>query len=386
MTSQGKRGGGAGVRRHLELGAGASTLPWTGLLLAGVLALQLVMIGSYVGALHAPKPRGVPIAVVGPPASTAPLVARLSAGNVLRPRSIGGLAAARAAIDDREVYAALVPGRGSDQLLVASAASSTVAELLPVLLRRGEPAGRRLSVRDVKPLPSADPRGLSPFYLVVGWLVGGYVAATVLGLARGGVARGRRRAAQRLAALAAYALASGLLGTLVVQQIVGVLPGHTLALAAAGSLIVFATGAASAALQALFGIAGTALAILLFVALGNPASGGPLTTELLMPAPWRTIGPLLPPGAGTTLTRNIAYFDGNATSGALVVLALYCLVGSLIVVLAAGRSRAAAVAGLAGRRPEEAAQAAPEASLPVQRTTEEGTHPPANSISTQGTT
>lgn len=55
-----------------------------------------------------------------------------------------------------------------------------------------------------------------------------------------------------------------------------------------------------------------------------------------MPAPWREIGPLLPPGAGTTLTRNIAYFDGNASLGAIAVLGVYALLGSLVVLLIAG--------------------------------------------------
>lgn len=324
------------LREHLELGRGATGLPLSGVLLLGVLVLQLVMIGSYVGALHEPRPREVPLAVVGSPVATRELTARLRQGGVLDARPVASLAAARAAIDDREVSGALIPGGDRDRLLVASAASSSLAEVLPAILRRAAPAGRRLVVQDVKPLPSDDPRGLSPFYLVVGWLVGGYVGATVLGLARGGAARDRRGAAWRLVALAGYALASGLLGTLVVQGLVGVLDGNTIALAAAGTLVVFAVGAATAALQGLLGIVGTAIAILLFVALGNPASGGPLATELIMPAPWREIGPFLPPGAGTTLTRNIAYFDGAATLGAIAVLGAYAIAGALVV-LAVGK-------------------------------------------------
>lgn len=331
----------AGARGRLELSRGASGTGLTVGLLAGVLVLELVMIGSYVGALHEPRPREVPIAVVGPPAATAPVVAALSRGDALDPRAVPDLAAATDAIENRDVYAALVPGRSADRLLVASAASSSVADVLPPALRQLEPAGRELRVADVKPLPADDARGLSPFYLVVGWLVGGYLAATILGLARGGVAGSRRLALARLGALAAYAGVSGLLGALVVQELVGVLEGDTLALAAAGALVVFATGAATAALQSLLGVAGTALAILLFVALGNPSSGGPLAGELLMPGPWSAIGPLLPPGAGTTLVRDIAYFGGADIAGALLVLGAYALLGSVGVLALAGRVPAA---------------------------------------------
>lgn len=329
------------LRDRLDLGAASASPALTALLLVGVLAVQLVMIGSYVGGLHAPKARDVPVAVVAPPALAGAAVARLDRGGALDGRPYDSLRAARSAVDTRKVYAIFVPGitpgRTLDRLIVAPAASPAVAELLTAALRRGEPAGRRLTVETVRPLPSDDPRGLSPFYLVVGWLVGGYIGATVLGLARGGSASGARDALLRLAALAGYAIASGLLGVLVVQQIVGVLEGSTLALVAAGALIVFATGAATAALQSLLGIAGTALAVLAFVAIGNPASGGPLATELLMPGLWRAVGPLLPPGAGTTLVRNIAYFDANALGEALAVLAAYAVVGSVIVAISGYR-------------------------------------------------
>ena len=343
------KGEGAGsrwrtVRRQLELSSASATKRTTMVLLVGVLGIQLLMIGSYVGALHAPKPRDVPIAVVGPQEVVRPALAQLRAGGVLKPRLARTLPGSLRLIDRREVYAVLIPGASSDRLIVAQAASASVAELLPLALRRMEPAGRRLSVQTVKRLPANDPRGLSPFYLVVGWLVGGYIGATVLGLARGGVPRSRGVAARRLATLGGYALVSGLLGTIVVQQIVGVLGGHFLALAAVGALVVFATGAATAALQSLFGIAGTALAVLLFVALGNPASGGPLATELLMPGLWRVVGPFLPPGAGTTLVRNISYFNGNAIGDSLLVLGGYAVLGCAVVVLARRRGAASNVA------------------------------------------
>ena len=334
------RGRAGRLRSRLELSSAAATPGLTATLLVGVLALQLFMIGSYVGGLHEPKPRDVPVAVVGATQVAGPLAAALGRGGALDPRVVPDRAAAQRAIDERQVYGAIVPGTRGERLLVASAASATVAELLPAALRKAEPPGRRLTVQDVKPLPSDDPRGISPFYLVVGWLVGGYLGATILGLARGGVARDRRSALARLGALAAYAVASGLLGALLVQELVGVLEGGLAGLAAAGALIVFATGAATAALQSLLGVVGTAVAILLFVALGNPSSGGPLASELLMPEPWAEVGPLLPPGAGTKLVRNIAYFDGNSIAGALLVLAAYAAAGSALV-LAAVRRRGA---------------------------------------------
>jgi hypothetical protein len=83
-------------------------------------------------------------------------------------------------------------------------------------------------------------------------------------------------------------------------------------------------------LQALFGPAGTLIVIVVFVIFGAPAAGGTVPRPFL-PSFWGTIGPFLPPGAGTTAVRNTIYFDGNGIGRALIVLAVYLLVGGVIV-------------------------------------------------------
>jgi len=88
---------------------------------------------------------------------------------------------------------------------------------------------------------------------------------------------------------------------------------------------------AAAALQVLFGPVGTLIVIVVFVIFGAPAAGGTVPRPCL-PSFWGTIGPYLPPGAGTTAVRNTIYFGGNGIGRALVVLAVYLLVGGAIVV------------------------------------------------------
>ena len=112
----------------------------------------------------------------------------------------------------------------------------------------------------------------------------------------------------------------------------GPLRGHFPALALAGILVCFAVGNLAVGLQAALGVLGTGTAILLFVVLGNPSSGGPFSTELL-PGFWRTIGPWLPTGAGVDLIRNIAYFDGHATGRPIVVLLGWMVLGILLAAL-----------------------------------------------------
>ena len=44
-----------------------------------------------------------------------------------------------------------------------------------------------LQVRDLAPLPASDSAGISAFFLVFAWMLGGYVGATTLGVMLGGV-------------------------------------------------------------------------------------------------------------------------------------------------------------------------------------------------------
>lgn len=55
----------------------SAVTPRAALLVVGVLALQLLFITSYVGALHHPQPRDVPFGVVAPQQVSAQLVGRL---------------------------------------------------------------------------------------------------------------------------------------------------------------------------------------------------------------------------------------------------------------------------------------------------------------------
>ncbi|MDH6622632.1 hypothetical protein M2271_000419 [Streptomyces sp. LBL] len=83
---------------------------------------------------------------------------------------------------------------------------------------------------------------------------------------------------------------------------------------------------------------GIGVTILLFVVLGNPSAGGAYPASLLPPF-WRAIGQALPPGAGTTTVRNTVYFSGNATTGPLLVLTAYAVVGVVISLIGAGIRR-----------------------------------------------
>jgi uncharacterized phage infection (PIP) family protein YhgE len=99
------------------------------------------------------------------------------------------------------------------------------------------------------------------------------------------------------------------------------------------TLFVLAIGMPIAAFQVIFGIAGTAIGVLLFLVIGNPASGGSSAPELL-PGFWRTLSQVLPPGAAVTSMRDVVYFHGHGSSHELIVLAVYAVLGASVAMIA----------------------------------------------------
>ncbi|MFI5620005.1 DUF3533 domain-containing protein [Streptomyces sp. NPDC051567] len=305
------------------------------LLVLGVLALQLAFITSYIGAFHHPGPHEIPLAVAAPAPGIAERTARLLGdlpGSPLDPRAVADEATAVGQVRNRDVDGALIvdPAGTTDQLLVAGGAGTSLAQAVEevvVLAEAGQ--GRAVRIVDVAPAAAGDARGLSSFYLVVGWCVGGYLCAAILAISAGARPANTHRAVIRLGALLAYAVVAGLLGAVIAGPVLDALPGSVPALWGLGALVVLAVGAITLAFQGLAGVVGIGLAILLVVVLGNPSAGGAYPYPLLPPF-WSAVGPALPPGAGTYAARSIAYFRGNGVTGPLLVLAAWAVGGAVV--------------------------------------------------------
>lgn len=241
-----------------------------------------------------------------------------------------GQAAARTAIEHRDVYGAFVVGPGGVTVLQASAAGPTVAQLLGTA--GGELAsGLHTGVRtvDVVPVSAHDPRGLVFSSALLPLTICGVLVALVVTMS-GTVRPGRGR----LLALLTASAAGGLAVYLVAQGFLGALPHDHLATWAGLALTVLAVAAPTAGLVTLLGRAGLGLGAVTMVFLGNPFSGSTSAPELL-PAPVGDLGRYLPPGAGANLLRGTAYFDGHGSGGPLAVLAVWSMLG--LAAVAAGR-------------------------------------------------
>ena len=311
--------------------------------LIAVVLFQLLFASVFLGVLHRPALHHAPVAVVG----DSPLAdaAGRPAGEAIRLFHEPTAGAARAAVRAGSAYAAIVAGRHGETLLIETAASPGTASLLTKGFTEAAAALKvPLQVHDLAPLPASDPTGSSAYFLVAGWVLGGYVGATVLALTTGGMrSRSPRQAAARLGLLGGYAVASGLAGALLFGPALGVMSGFGAALAGVGMLVVFAAAAATAGLQGALGVPGTLIAVIGMVVFGNSTAGQSVATPLLA-TPWNVIGVLLPPGAGLSGARSVIYLGGVNLTRPLTVLISYAVAGTLLVLAsAAWRHRRAAV-------------------------------------------
>jgi hypothetical protein len=261
------------------------------------------------------EPRDLPLGVAGPAEATRPIETMLAERNgAFDVHRYADAAAATKAIEDREVYGALVAAPDGLTLLIASAASPTVAGLLSESL-----AAPQAPVIDVVPADPDDPRGVAFASMILPLVLAGITGGVNVSLLG-------RPGLEQVGILAAAAAAGGLVTIVMVQGWLGVIEGPWLLNAGVIALAVLAIASVIAGLNALIGPAGLALGALLIVFVGNPWSGVASAPELL-PKTAGFIGQLLPPGAGGNLLRNTAFFDSAGSGGQLAVLLIWTVLG-----------------------------------------------------------
>ena len=266
-------------------------------------------------------PRDLPLGVAGPTAATAQVEKQLEQKQgAFEIHRYADEAAARDAIEDRTVYGAVVVTPQGPELLTASAASPTVAQLLQQAVGgQASAEGRQIRTVDVVAAPENDPRGAA-------------LNASVLPLALAGIAAGSvvtmagLRGLRAVAALIGAAALVGAAAAGIAHSWLGVLTGNWWAEAAVLGLATLAVSAAVAGLGALFGQAGTGIAAAAVMLFGNPFSGATSAPQML-PEPVGRIGQWLPPGAGTTLLRSVSFFDGAAATGPALTLTWWAALG-----------------------------------------------------------
>jgi hypothetical protein len=273
------------------------------------------------------EPRDLPVGVAGPAAAVGPIEEQLSAREgAFDLHRYGGEAAAREAIEEREVYGAFVATPAGPKVLTASAGSPAVAQQLT---QAADEAGA-----EAEDLVQAGPQAPALVSSVLPLVIAGLLVGVVAALAS---SRGLGKAGL----VVTGSVLTGLAATALVQGWLDVVGGDWVANAGVLSLTVLAIAAALAGLHAVAGRAGLAIGALAMIFVGNPFSGVGSAPELL-PEPAGVIGQLMPPGAGGNLLRSTGFFDGAGGTEHLTVLLVWTAAGLGLLLAAELRRRRAA--------------------------------------------
>ncbi|MBO0819620.1 MAG: hypothetical protein J2P26_02085 [Nocardiopsaceae bacterium] len=296
----------------------------------GALVFAFCFGWSFLAAFHAPAPHNVPVGVVAP----APQAQQL--GTMLNAHVPGGLSlhpyatpdAAREAVLHRSVEGAFVAGP-HPVLMVASAGGNATAQFLQTAFgAAASSTGLHLRVSDLVPLPAANSEGLTLFFLLLSVLI----PSLAVGIASSLAARGSKTWLQGTV-LIVTAAAMGAVGMWIANGITGAVHGHFLALAGICALLSLAISASTAALARIAPPAAV-LAVLAFVVVGVPATGGPVGLARFMPAFFRDLAPGLPASRALPALTNTAYFGGHQITNDLWILAIYAVADLVVLPLA----------------------------------------------------
>jgi hypothetical protein len=318
-------------RKQTKIAVGAMLVP-----LFFVVGFALCIIGTY----HKPHPNDIRVAVVGPPAQTAPLRAGMAkaGGSAFSIREVPTVAAATHAVRQRELDAAFVPSTSKERpatVVVASAGGRIVATAAETFVRGvTTKEGQQLVKREVRPLADGDEIGLGIFMFIVVATIAGYIAPTVLETLTPGLVPSRRYPILGVTALLVATLAY-LIGGLGFGTYEGSF-GTILAFIGVGALYAFVIGLGTRFFQVLLGPAAIFVSLAIFVFLNIPSLGATYTTGVLSPF-WQFLHHFWIGASAVDAERGLLYFDGLDVGTAVLKMLAWVGVLTALLLLPAAR-------------------------------------------------
>ncbi|WP_229072314.1 hypothetical protein [Actinoplanes sp. DH11] len=320
----------------------------------GVL-VQLLLTAYYLGMGHKAAPHHLPVGLIATGQQAEQVTAMLEDGDKFRVTDFGSADALTTAIRERDVYGGVDLTAGSPMLYVASAAGASAASLLrstytavmqqqtanqltalaadsdAVTVAQAQALITPPQVTDVVPLPADDVNGVSLGFLTQALSLGGSIASMGLGRLIPRARRSWKRGVTHLSLLILYAVGSAA-AVLWSMSWFGVGEGaNRTEMLLIFSLISLAITGSTAGAVALIGPAGALVGIFYFT-IGTVISGASILPEFL-PDFGRLLGENLPTGAGVQAVRDNLYFPDAPIGSHLLVLALYAVIGCLVVLI-----------------------------------------------------
>lgn len=231
--------------------------------------------------------------------------------------------AAVEAIEHRDVYGAIVIGQPVE-VLSASANNAATGQILHrVGEQLGQKTGMPVTQTDLIPFSENDPNGSGLGVLSFPVVMGGLAGGIVIGLQVIGGGR-------KIVAVLVYGVLAGFAVTALGGPLLDVFQREFELTWLSVGLAFAAMSATVAGLVTVLRTPGIPVAALLFMFFANPISGTNSPKEFL-PGPWGEIGQFLPPGAISTLIRDISYFPEADTTMQWLVLSGWLVLGIVLI-------------------------------------------------------
>ncbi len=296
-----------------------------GALLLFPLSMVTMMISVMLGAMSAPMPQNMPIAIVG---STVAQAQQAADGldqkmpGLFDLRAIDSLDDARTQVQDRTVTAAFVLHSAESPvatLVTNQAGGSSAQQVVTGVFGQVTAAQKVEMVTDeIAPLHSNDTMGSVSMYLAMGWILAGFMIIIV-----GANAAPKTRPLPKLIPIvAAWSLFISAVLLLIAGPITSSIDGHFWPLFGAGTIAVFCVAMFSAMVERLIGMLSIIPVIGLMMLIGVPASGGGLSIYM-EPEIFRVLHEILPMPAAVESVRSILYFGGDTVGQHLLTFGMW---------------------------------------------------------------
>ncbi|WGL52564.1 ABC transporter permease [Nocardioides sp. BP30] len=282
----------------------------------------------YVGAFHSISPHEMKVGVVGEQTAT-------QVDSALAKAAPGGFdvremrAADTQAVRKGELVAIFDPTtQGGPTLVIGTAAagSANVSTVEATFRGISAAAGNTLQIKDIAPLPHSDATGTVALYVSLVGTIGGYMVGMFCGMMGNPL---RRR--DRFAILGGSAVVLSLVASVLVGPVLGALVGHFLSLWALLFCTVLAVGLAVNGIAYYLGRFVTGGALVIFVFLNIPASGGAMPVDMV-PEPFRWLNHVVVSGGTVPLIKDIWYGAGPGAHIGVWRLAAYAAIGLVLAI------------------------------------------------------
>lgn len=305
-----------------------------GALLLFPLGMVTMMISVMLGAMSAPMPQNMPIAVVGSTVAQAQQAVDGLDQNMpglFDMRASDSVEEARTQVQDRTVTAAFILPSAENPVatVLTNQAGGSSAQQVVVGIFTQVAAAQKVeaTMDEIAPLHSNDTMGSVSMYLAMGWVLAGFMIIIV----GANTAPKSRPLPKLIPIVAAWSVFISAVLWLIAGPITGSIDGHFWPLLGVGTVAVFAVAMFSAVVERLIGMLSIIPVIGLMMLIGVPASGGGLSVYM-EPEIFRILHDILPMPAAVESVRSILYFGGDIVGAQLLTLGIWAA-GSLVLLM-----------------------------------------------------